>query len=82
MLNQVPKNSIKRFLINSFVYLPISLVLGITILFILAKIFGISLIFGEVFFVITGTILTCAAIILNFYRKLSGEKKDRNYKKL
>jgi hypothetical protein len=79
MLNKVPKNSKKRFLVNSFVYLPISFVLGITILFILARLFGISLTFGEVVFVITGTILTCVAIIINFYRKLSGEKKDQNY---
>jgi hypothetical protein len=79
MLGQAQNNSKKRFIVNSFVYLPISIALSITILLILARLFGISLTFGEVVFVITGTILTCVAIIINFYRKLSGEKKDQNY---
>jgi len=74
MLNRIPKNQKIRFLLNSFVYLPIGVAIGIFMSLALARLFDVSPTLGELIFISTVISLACVISTINFYRKLSGMK--------
>jgi len=66
----------KKFAMNSFVYMPISLLLGFIIAAILINFMGFEIELGKFLLIIIFVLIIYISSILKYYRKLSKNKTN------
>jgi hypothetical protein len=77
MFSKIPKQDRKRFVIYSFIYLPIGLIVGFSIGTMLVKFIGFKITLGGFLFVFSFVTLAAILSAVNFYRKLTNNTSDR-----
>ena len=75
MFSKISKQDRKRFVIYSFIYLPIGVIVAFSIGTMLVKFIGFRITLGG--FVFSFVILVTILSAVNFYRKLTNNTSDR-----
>lgn len=77
MFDELSEKHKKKFMVNSFVYFPLGVALGLFIFFFLMiKVFDVGLTVGVSLFVIVGNFTICTGIIYRYYRRLRKSSKS------
>jgi NhaP-type Na+/H+ or K+/H+ antiporter len=78
MLKKIPEEHRKRFIINTFIYIPLGLAISLVMLKLIAKFVGIKPDLGLIIVVILSLIFATIFSVWHFYNQLSKSKKERN----
>ena len=70
MFKKIAEEDRKDFLMNSFVHLPIGLIIGLTAGTIVVKLIGFDIVFGNILIIFIFALLICVIKILFNYRRL------------
>ena len=76
MFDKISRKRKKTFILNSFVYFPISFLLSLVVLLGMSIAFKVKLTIGTVIFVVGSMVLTSVGLIYRYYKKLCGLEKE------
>ena len=78
MFKKIPEEHRKRFIINTFVYIPLGLAISLVMLKLIAKFVGIKPDLGLIIVVFLSLIFATIFSIWHFYNQLLKSKKGKN----
>ena len=76
MWTKRPKENRKEFLMNSFVHLPIGLLVGFSVGTIVVKLVGIEIGFAKIIIVFVFALLICVGNVFANYRRLVKKRQE------
>lgn len=80
MWEKIPKEHRRKFIISSFIFMPISFILGLSIAALLVKFIGFEIEFGGALFAILLAMMILIASLVAFYRKLTKKNPEEGNK--